>query len=147
MNQALTNEIQLYEEETSLRILVAEDNGEMRRLLALVLQRDGHEVVTVKDGGELLDVLAETWMHPEQPPFDLILAEQTLPDLPGLLALAGLRSHDRTTSFILITRDTAVATRAQHLGAVVLDHPFNVGAIRAAVRRSLEETAGGDDDE
>jgi CheY-like chemotaxis protein len=143
MNHALANEIQLYEEEASLRILLAEDSGEMRRLLALVLQRDGHEVVAVKDGGELLDALAETWMDPAQPPFDLILAEQTLPGLPGLLALAGLRSHDRTTSFILITHDAAVATRAQRLGAVVLNHPFNVGAIRAAVRRSIEEVPRG----
>ena len=99
-----------------------------------------HEVVAVKDGGELLDALAETWMDPAQPPFDLIVAEQTLPGLPGLLALAGLRSHDRTTSFILITRDTAVAARAQRLGAVVLDHPFNVGAIRGAIRSSFETT-------
>lgn len=143
MNQALTNEIRLYEQETSLRILVAEDSSDMRRLLALILQRDGHEVVTVKDGGELLDALAESWMHPDDPPFDLILAEQKLPGLPGLLALAGLRSHDRVTSFILITHDAAVADRAQRLGAVVLEHPFNIGAIRAAVRRSIEETARG----
>ena len=38
-----------------LRILVAEDNRTLRRLLALVLRRDGHEVAEACDAGELLE--------------------------------------------------------------------------------------------
>ena len=46
-----------------LRILVAEDNGTLRRLLALVLRRDGHDVVEACDAGELLEALASSWIE------------------------------------------------------------------------------------
>ena len=50
--------------------------------------------------------------------------------------LAGLRARDRATPFVLITEDTLVQERARRLGAAILDHPFNVRAIREAIRRS-----------
>ena len=46
-----------------LRILVAEDNRTLRRLLSLVLRRDGHDVAEACDAGELLEALASSWIH------------------------------------------------------------------------------------
>ena len=57
MNQALAFEILLFEQETSLRLLVAEDDGDLRRLLSAALRRDGHQVVEARDGAELLEAL------------------------------------------------------------------------------------------
>lgn len=121
-----------------LRILVAEDNGTLRRLLALVLRRDGHHVVEVCDAGELLEELASSWIIDDggSAPIDLVICEQALPGLAGLTVLAGLRSRDRATPFILMTGDEEVQRRARRLRAVVLDHPFNVAAIRAAIQQS-----------
>jgi CheY-like chemotaxis protein len=120
-----------------LRILVAEDNGTLRRLLALVLRRDGHHVVEACDAGELLEALASSWIVDEgSGPIDLVICEQALPGLAGLTVLAGLRGRDRATPFILMTGDEDVQRRARRLRAVVLDHPFNVAAIRAAVQQS-----------
>jgi len=56
-HHSVARELRLIEQETSLRILLAEDDAEMRRLLALVLRRDGHQVVEARDGGELLEAL------------------------------------------------------------------------------------------
>src|SRR5262245_58821762 len=47
----------------SLRILLAEDDREMRRLLALVLRSEGHEVVEARDGAELLEAVATDIVH------------------------------------------------------------------------------------
>ena len=118
-----------------LRILLAEDNRELRRLLTLVLYRDGHEIVETRDGGELLEALASTLIEPGLRPFDLIVCEQSLPGIPGLMVLAGLRSRGRGTPFILITGDEVVDEQARRLDAIVIDHPFNVEAIRRAIRR------------
>ena len=121
-----------------LRILVAEDNGTLRRLLTLVLRRDGHHVVEACDAGELLEALASSWLQGEggSAPFDLVICEHALPGLLGLTVLAGLRSRERATPFILMTGDEDVQRRARRLRAVVLDHPFNVAAIREAIHQS-----------
>ena len=70
-------------------------------------------------------------------PFDVVICEQTLPGIPGLTVLAGLRSRQRATPFILVTDQPAVRERAGRLGAAVIDH-LDVQAIRAAVRRAAE---------
>jgi CheY-like chemotaxis protein len=140
-----------------LKIMVAEDSGALRRLLALVLERDGHEVVEARDAGELLEALASALIEEGdgdgegegegegRTPFDLVICEQSLPGVFGLSVLASLRSSDRTTPFILMTGDLEVQQRARHLGAVVLDHPFSVAAIRGAIRLSTDPLAAAND--
>lgn len=142
MNHALARELHSDEREPCLRILLAEDSGELRRLLALVLRRDGHVVVEVRDAGELLDALASTLSTPTQPKFDLVICEQTLRGLQGLTVLAGLRARDQETPFILISDEVGVQERALRLSGVgVLGHPFNVEAIRSSIRSSIRTPA------
>lgn len=118
-----------------MRILLAEADAEMRRLLALVLQSDGHEIVEVTDGSELLEAIASLVIDGAQP-FDLIMSAQAIPGLPGVSVLAGLRSRGRRTPFVLMTGNPVVQAHATRLGAVVLDRPFDAEAIRRAVRRA-----------
>jgi CheY-like chemotaxis protein len=144
--QSLTVALPDLDERQSLRILVAESNGELRRLLSLVLRTDGHEVIEAADGGETLEAIAALILDGDRQRFDLVIADQGIPGIPGLSVLAGLRSRGRDTPFILMTVDTAVAARARRLGAVILDRPLNVEAIRGAVRRAeaLLASSGGD---
>jgi CheY-like chemotaxis protein len=72
-------------------------------------------------------------MDRDKRPFDLMIAANDLPRIPGFTVLVGLRARNWTTPFILMTHDTTVQARAQRLGAVVLDRPSNVPAIRSAV--------------
>jgi CheY-like chemotaxis protein len=116
------------------RILLAEDNDTMRRLLAFVLRSEGHQIVEARDSTELLEALAATLALPPAPPFDVIISEQSLPGLTGLSILAGLRTRDRTMPFVLITADPEVQDQARLLNAVILDQPFNIQAIRSAIR-------------
>ncbi|HEY4188739.1 MAG TPA: response regulator [Polyangia bacterium] len=133
---ALAHELRLVEEERSLRILLAEDNHELRRLLSFVLRREGHEVVEAHDGSELLEALAFSIVEGDGQNFDAVICEQSLPGIPGLSVLAGLRARDRAMPFILITANPEVQGQARRLGAVVLDRPLTVGAIRHAVQQT-----------
>ena len=119
-----------------LRILLAEDNETMRRLLAFVLRADGHELAEARDGTELLEALASSLLAGPAERFDAIVAEQSLPGIEGLTVLAGLRARGVATPFILITADVDVQTRVRRLGGFVLDQPFNTQAIRHAVASS-----------
>jgi CheY-like chemotaxis protein len=122
----------------SLKIALAEDNGALRRLLTLILLREGHEVVETRDAGELLDQMASSYTGDEAAPFDLVICEQALPGIAGLSVLAGLRARAIKTPFILIASDQVVQVRARRLGAVVLDHPFTRAGIRSAVRQAYD---------
>src|SRR3954468_12882507 len=94
------------------RILLAEDDGEGRRLLRQVLREEGHRVVAVRDGMSLLGEVAATLFEGEGMPFDLIIAEQRLPGISGMSVLAGLRQCAWTTPFILITASPDGAVEA-----------------------------------
>jgi len=122
-----------------LRILLAEDNEAMRRLVGFVLRSDGHELTEARDGAELLEALAASIKDGARAQLDAIISEHTLPGLDGLAVLAGLRARGLATPFVLITADVIVQQRARRLGAVVLDQPFDTRAIRAAV---TEASAG-----
>jgi CheY-like chemotaxis protein len=144
MNQAFAREIHLFEEESSLRVLLAEDDPTLRRLLALILRRAGHDVVEARDGTELLEALAGSLVDPRAAAFDLIVCEQCLPGMPGLSVLAGLRSRDPATAFVLLTESPDVQRRARALGAVALAAPFNVQTFELAVRRSTQQRPAND---
>jgi CheY-like chemotaxis protein len=143
VNQALAREIILFQEEASLRILVAENDADLRRLLGSALRRDGHHIAEARDGGELLETLAATLIDRDVSPFDLVVCEHKLPGMPGISVLAGLRSRDRATPFVLVTDDTTIGQRARRLGATVLDH-LDVATIRAIARRLSGMTPAND---
>jgi CheY-like chemotaxis protein len=145
MNQAFAREMHLFaEDESSLRVLLAEDDPTLRRLLSLILRRTGHDVVEASDGAELMEALAGPLTDPRMPAFDLIVCEQALPGMPGLSVLAGLRSRDAATGFVLLTESADVQRRARELGAVALAAPFNVRAFETAVHRSTQPRPSND---
>ena len=119
-------------EHPSIRILLAEHDHHLRRLIALVLRRDGHFVVEASDGTKLLDVVASLLLDHRRH-YDLIVSEQRLPGIQGLSALSALRTAGDLTPFVLITADPDVQAQAARLGAVVLDQAGNVEALRRAV--------------
>ena len=119
-----------------LRILLAEHDHHVRRLIALVLRGDGHFVVEAFDGGKLLDVVASLLLDHRRH-YDLIVSEQRLPGIQGLSALSALRTAGDATPFVLITSDPDVTAQATRLGAVVLDRAGNVEAIRRSIRPRL----------
>lgn len=116
------------------RILVAEDEEDVRSSVARALRLDAHEVVTEPDGGAALDTLTHGGK------FDLLLTDIKMPVMDGIaLALAAARDHPEMI-IVLMTGYADQRERAHGLDALVHDvikKPFTVSEIRATVTEAL----------
>jgi CheY-like chemotaxis protein len=119
------------------RVLIADDEDSMRRLVARAIAMDGHETMSAEDGAEALDILVR-----EQGAFDLLLTDIQMPVMDGIaLALAAARDFPELT-ILLMTGFADQRERAHGLNAIVHDvitKPFSVSDIRTAVAAALAE--------
>jgi Response regulator containing CheY-like receiver, AAA-type ATPase, and DNA-binding domains len=116
------------------RILIAEDDDLTLELLATVLRRENYEVVTVTDGREALDRLA-------QGPFDLVLSDVQMARASGLEVLSAVTKQFPDTPVVLITAfaEPGAAMDAIASGAAdYLAKPVDVVALRATVAGAME---------
>jgi DNA-binding response OmpR family regulator len=125
-------------------VLVADDDAEMRRLVAESLRKDDYDVIEESDGGRLLVRIAAIYSFAHTVhPFDLIVSDIRMPICSGFDIVKGLREAHWTTPVILMTAfgDDETRKRAEALGAILFDKPFPMSALRAAVRTLLHEHA------
>lgn len=118
------------------RVVVAEDQDEMRALLCLVLRSEGFEVHEAGSAPQLVDVLvgALSQLRPWSP--DLIVTDLRMPGGSGLEVLEQIRRYDWRMPVVLITAfaDATIHAEARRLGAAcVLDKPFEFEEFRARV--------------
>ncbi len=118
----------------ALRVLVADDDAEMRALLTSSLRLDGYEVLEAKSGLELLDHVAP-WLAGMGPPraIDIVVSDIMMPGFTGMEILEGLHEVGCGPRVVLITGfgDEDTHARARSLGALaVLDKPFDVDDLR-----------------
>jgi CheY-like chemotaxis protein len=117
------------------RVLIADDEESMRRLVARAIAIDGHETIVAQDGAEALDILIR-----EDGAFDLLLTDIQMPVMDGIaLALSAAREFPRVT-ILLMTGFAEQRERASNLDAIahdVITKPFTVAGIRTAVADAL----------
>src|SRR6202453_476422 len=117
------------------RILIAEDEEALREMCGRALSTAGHEVKTVCDGGEALDVLQR-----EAGRFDLLLTDIRMPVMDGIaLALGAARDFPELT-ILLMTGYADQRERAHGLDALIHDvitKPFTLAMLRGAVDEAL----------
>lgn len=123
-------------------ILLVEDDEDMREMLAADMRREGYRVVEAADGDDAVDWLGVGILDgdPERLPA-LIVSDICLPYVSGLDILEGARLSPWRLPVILITGfgDADTHERARDLGAeCVLDKPFSMQTLRAAVRSALQ---------
>lgn len=110
-------------------ILLAEDDAELRKLIAATLRGEGYEVVEAANGMELLDALE--LMVGRQLPY-AIVSDIRMPMLSGMDVLAVIRASSTEVPVVLITAfgDVDTHLEAHDLGAVaILDKPFDMSAL------------------
>jgi len=123
----------------SPRILLAEDDKEMRVLLAGALRRAGYEVIECGNGVELLEHLGSFILPDEEhEEVNLVISDIRMPGLTGLEILEGVSKCSDFPPFILITAfgDVETHARAKYWGALAMfDKPFDVDDLVARVRK------------
>ena len=121
------------------RILVAEDDPEMRRILVEALTKDKYEVTDLPDGGRLLVELAHE-VGAQYAHIDLIVSDIRMPVCSGLQILEALRTAQCHTPIILMTAfgDDETRAKAGLLGALLFDKPFELDDLRTAIVSLLQ---------
>jgi two-component system nitrogen regulation response regulator GlnG len=117
-----------------MKILVVDDEAEIRSLLAAVLQNKGYEVVTAEDGAAALQAV------PRERPA-VILMDLSMPRMNGMDALPEIKRLDAEVPVIICTAhaDLATAVRAMKLGAYdYLTKPFDVELLILTLERAVE---------
>jgi DNA-binding response OmpR family regulator len=125
--------------ERTIRVLVVDDEEQIRRALKSVLSARNYEVTLAETAEEALEITAETTP-------DLIILDLTLPGMSGLDACRELREWYHGPILILSVRDSdADKIAALDLGADdYLTKPFSTGELLARMRAVLRRTQGAD---
>jgi len=128
------------------RLLIGESHPAVRDYMLAVLRADGHEVVAMARGIDLLDTLAVS-LHPEfgSGRFDLVIAEARMlgAEEARMLSNFGDRRNLPPFIFTTVSRDAELQAKVNQFGALaVLDKPFDIDDLRETVNRSLHRLTG-----
>ena len=121
-----------------MKILIADDELNLRTMLAAHLKHAGYEVTAVSDGEEAVKAASEDT-------FDVMVFDIMMPNKDGVEALKEIREKEILTPVILSTAKGDVEDRITGLDAGADDYltkPFSMGEllarIRAAARRGAQ---------
>src|SRR4051812_8216599 len=123
------------------RILIIDDNSDLRTIMQHLLETEGHQVVLAADGQEGLTEQRDA-------PAELIITDIFMPNKEGLETIRELRmEHPRTAIIAMsgggrLSGDNYLQT-AQELGAkAILRKPFDMAALMECVQTSLQSPTG-----
>jgi DNA-binding NtrC family response regulator len=118
------------------RVLLVDDEPNLRRILGTILRPEGYEVSEAGSAAEARRAFAAgAW--------DVIVLDQKLPDGDGTTLLAEMRAADPVVPVLLLTAFATVelAVSAMRAGAFdVIAKPFVPEAVLAAIGRAAERT-------
>ncbi len=118
------------------RILVIDDEANIRTMIKLALEHVGHKVETAGDGKEGLEKFGDG------SGFDLVLLDQRMPGMTGLEVLTQIVKKDPGARLILITAFGTIdlALEAMQAGASdFMRKPFTADTLRASVTTALNK--------
>lgn len=117
------------------RILVIDDEADIRESLELLLSDEGYAVDSASGGNEGLRKLERT-------DYDLVLLDLMMPDRPGMEVLKEIRLKDPLTPVFVITAYGSVqaAVEAMRAGATYFfEKPWNIDKLRAEIRLVIDK--------
>ena len=118
------------------RVLVADDDAAIRKLLVDLLTGEGYEVSEAKTGNEVLQVVTRSEKKP-----DLILMDVRMPEMSGIDVLRRMREQKAGVGVLVVTAygTSNLAIQSIQLGAYdYITKPFDLEEVLVAVRRFFE---------
>lgn len=116
------------------RILVVDDELHVRRVLEVMLTRQGFGVETAQGGGEALEKFAADV-------FDVVILDLKMPDLDGITVLKRLRESEPDQTVIMITAYASVDTALTAMKQGAFDYigkPFKEEEILLVLEKAME---------
>ena len=120
------------------RILVVEDDEDMRENLRRILVGARYEVRLARDGAEAMTLL-------ESQPCHLVLTDLVMPGMGGLQLLTEIRRRERALPVVFLTAfgDRATYVKATEMGAVdFLMKPFRADVLLDMIQKILVDHPG-----
>ena len=118
-----------------MKILIAEDEEDMRRILALYLKREGYQVAEVPDGGKAMDYLME---HP----VDLLLLDWMMPVMNGPAVCQEVKRLGIPSKIIMLTAKCNHENEFTGLSCGADDYvrkPFDMKVLLLRIRKLLRQ--------
>ena len=115
------------------KILIVDDEANIRSSLQKILSEEGYTVATAANGKAALDYVSSQQ-------FDLALVDLRLPDMSGIDVLTTLRQQSPETINIILTAHASLGTAIEALRQGAHDYlfkPCDPEELRASVRRGL----------
>jgi two-component system, OmpR family, KDP operon response regulator KdpE len=123
------------------RILVVDDDPEIRRVMRVMLTGHGYELDDAMSGETALRKLRKL---SGQHPFDLVLLDMNMPGVGGLRTCRSIRQHSEIAIIMLTVRDTE-SDKVEALDAGADDYitkPFKTPELLARIRAVLRRLPG-----
>jgi len=117
------------------KILVADDEQNLRRVLVALLRREGHEVVQAASGLEAIEKLADV---------DVVITDLRMPGADGMEVLRTASKSYPQTPVIMITAYGSVGQAVEAIKAGAFDYiekPFEQDAIRVIVDKAIGQAS------
>jgi two-component system, NtrC family, response regulator AtoC len=115
------------------QILVVDDEPNLRRVLAALLDRDGYDVHTAEDGEQALEILKEHHI-------DMLLTDLRMPKIDGMELLRRALTIDEELPVVIITAHGTVDNAVEALKTGAFDYitkPFDQTEVRTIVKKAL----------
>jgi two-component system cell cycle response regulator CpdR len=115
------------------KIILAEDDDDMRRFLVKALEKAGHQVMSFGEGASAFEEIKQTT-------FDLLLTDIVMPEMDGIELARRASELDPSLKIMFITGFAAVALHPDSKApkdAKVLSKPFHLRELVAEVERMM----------
>lgn len=122
-------------DDETFRILVVDDNKELREILEEFLKMDGHHVDGSPNGRDALE-------RHQKSPFDLIITDLNMPEISGMELIKMIRKEDPDTEFVIITGYASMdsAVEAVRIGAFdYIVKPFRMEELHVVVKNARDK--------
>ena len=125
-----------------MRILLAEDEEQLSRVLKMAMNRQGYDVDVAENGQVAVDLAKEN-------PYDVIILDIMMPEKNGIEALKEIRATGDRTYVMMLTAMSEIDDRVKGLDAGADDYltkPFSLKELLARLRTRERRNEEYDDD-
>jgi CheY-like chemotaxis protein len=120
---------------SAANILLVDDSGELREIVALLLRDHGYNVIEASSGSAALGALDAN------PAIDLLIADFAMPGMSGIELLERARAKRPEIRALFITGYVdRTWSGGKFADEVVLKKPFTTDQLAAAVRKALGQS-------